>query len=145
MRNYFTCLLCVFIFQFYNGQDTLRKYEFGTTLVTFNLDENQQFRFFEDRPKHEFLNGIFFRYSKNSLGIRSTLSYATNFSSFGLPGQQYSSGSGTLLTKDLRVGCGGQFTFLKKVLNLYMLSDFAYGLVISKGNISGGVSGINDN
>ena len=144
MRYYLTSLICVFLFQFYQGQDTLRKYEFGTTVMTLNL-YNQNFRLFEDRPRQEILNGIFFRYSRNRAGIRATLSYVTNFSSFGQSGQPYSSGAGTLMTKDFRAGCGGQFTFLKKVFNLYVLSDFAYRLVISEGNISGGVSGINDN
>jgi hypothetical protein len=115
------------------GQDNLRHFELGTTILTVNgesdLGEARQ------KPVFEFINGLFFRYTKQRLGFRALTSYTQyhqvpyGFSSFPTlidkagDHQHY---------KDLKLGIGGQFALVPKN-RLYSFVDVIYNNIYSAG------------
>lgn len=123
----------MFFFQISNGQDTIRRFEFGPTLMTIN-SFNTNYYFAADRPSVEFINGLFFRYTKNRLGLRLHTSYTDNSSSYESPAGPT---SGDINNKDFRIGVGGQFSLLKRNDWFYTLIDLSYRNVFSTGHDRG--------
>jgi len=139
----FIILFLMFLFKISNGQDTIRHYEFGSTLVTFNPIISPDY-FAPDRPDIELINGLFFRYSKKRLGLRALLSYSENYKSYNSPSGWSDGFSGDLNNKDFRIGLGGQFSIPKHKDWLYTFIDLSYRNLFSTGHRYGGISGSND-
>jgi hypothetical protein len=133
-----------FLSQFFsNGQDTLRRYEFGSTLFSINSFRSEYY-FAPDRPKIEFVNGLFFRYAIKRFGFRLQTSYSDNTTSFATPDTWADGFSGDINNKDFRLGIGGQYSLLGTSQFLYVLLDLYYRHVISTGHDYGGISGANN-
>lgn len=133
----------MFLLQISKGQDTLRRFEFGSTLVTVN-SFNTNYYFAPDRPAVEFINGLFFRYTKKRLGLRLHASYTDNSTSFAAPIGWADGYSGDITSKDLKIGVGGQFSILKGKEWFYTFIDLSYRNVFSDGHYSGGITGASD-
>jgi hypothetical protein len=140
MRIKITLITTLFLFQISNGQDTLRRFEFGSTLVTINSFTSDYY-FAPDRPSLEFINGLFFRYSKKRHSLRIHASYSDNTNTYATPPNWTDGSSGDINNKDIRVGVGGQFSILKRKEWFYTFIDLTYRNVFSTGHYSGGLSG----
>ncbi len=135
MKKVVTILAFMFLFQISNGQDTIRRFEFGSTLITIKSFYNSNYSA-QDRPPIEFINGLFFRYTKKRLGIRAHASYSENFSSYTAHPNCFNCESGDINNKDFRIGIGGQFSILKKKEWFYTFIDISYRNVFSTGSYS---------
>lgn len=142
MRKLITILTFMLLFQISNGQDTVRRFEFGSTLITVNSFSDQKY-FSQDRAPIEYLNGLFFRYTKKRLGLRMTASYSENSHSYASPPGWSEPDGGDATNKDFRIGIGGQFSILKKKEWLYTFLDISYRNVFSTGHYYGGLWGAN--
>ena len=143
MKKLTTVFAFMLFFQISNGQDTIRRFEFGSTLVTvnsFNTNANVAL----DRPSVEFINGVFFRYTKKRLGLRIHASYTENSNTFSSPVGIADGVSGDNNNKDIRIGIGGQFSIIKHKEWFYTLLDLSYRNVFSTGHYYGGIGGAND-
>lgn len=143
MRKLISILICVCLFQISNGQDSTRRFELGSTLLTIN-SFNRIYYFAPDRPSFEFMNGLFFRYTYKRLALRLHASYAENSTSFATPSYWSDGGSGDISSKDLRIGAGVQFSLLKRKEWLYTFLDLSYRNVFSTGHYYGGYTGAYD-
>ncbi len=143
MRKLITILAFMFLFQISNGQDTIRRFEFGSTLVTIN-SFNTNYYNAPDRPSVEFINGVFFRYTKKRLGLRLHASYTDNSTTFASPVGFADGASGDINNKDVRIGVGGQFSLLKRKEWFYTFLDLSYRNVFSTGHYYGGLGGANE-
>ncbi|MBA3679712.1 MAG: hypothetical protein H0W73_00765 [Bacteroidetes bacterium] len=121
------------------GQDSTKCFEFGSSLLTVN-SFTQNTYFAQDRSQFEFLNGIFFRYTKKRFAFRASTSYSDNYSEFKPPITWIDAGSGSIHNKDFRIGIGGQFSFIKKGW-FYLFNDLSYRYLFSTGEYSGGITG----
>lgn len=137
-------IISVFIFPFKIAiaQDSL-SCEMGSTLVTLN-SFNTRYYYAPDRPAIEFINGLFFRYNKNRLGLRVHASYSESFSIYTSNPNQSDTSSGDINNKDIRLGVGGQFSILKRKDWFYAFVDLSYRNVFSYGHSYGGNSNSND-
>jgi hypothetical protein len=133
----------MFLFQISNGQDTIRRFEFGSTLVTVN-SFNTNYNVAPDRPSVEFINGLFFRYTKKRLALRIHASYTENSNTFASPTGVADGASGDNNNKDIRIGIGGQFSIIKRKEWFYTFLDLSYRNVFSTGHYYGGFGGAND-
>lgn len=143
MRKLITILAFMFLVQISNGQDTIRRFEFGSTLVTIN-SFNTNYYFAPDRPSVEFINGVFFRYTKKRFGLRLHASYTDNSATFASPIGMADGASGDINNKDVRIGVGGQFSIIKRKEWFYTFLDLSYRNVFSTGHYYGGFGGAND-
>jgi hypothetical protein len=143
MKKAITILTFVFLFQISNGQDTIRRFEFGSTLVTINSFNTDHY-FAPDRPSFEFINGLFFRYTKKRLGLRLHASYTDNSTSYATPAGWSDGSAGDINNKDFRIGVGGQFSLLKRKEWFYTFLDLSYRNVFSTGHYYGGLWGANE-
>lgn len=143
MKKLITIFALAFLFQISNGQDSIRRFEFGSTLVTIN-SFNTNYYFAPDRPSIEYINGIFFRYSKKRFGLRLHASYTDNTATFASPVGIADGASGDINNKDVRLGVGGQFSILKRKEWFYTFLDLSYRNVFSTGHYYGGLLGANE-
>ena len=143
MKKLTTIFAFMFLFQISNGQDTIRRFEFGSTLVTVN-SFNTNYQVAPDRPSVEFINGLFFRYTKKRLGLRIHASYTENSNTFASPVGVADGASGDNNNKDIRIGIGGQFSIIKRKEWFYTFLDLSYRNVFSTGHYYGGFGGAND-
>lgn len=127
----------------YNAQDTLRKFEFGSTIITVN-SLNTKYYYPYDKPSFQFVNGLFFRYIKKRIGIRANVSYSENAASYASPIYIADGGSGDIENKDFIIGLGGQFSILKRKDWFYTFVDVSYRNIFSTGHYNGGIAGAND-
>ena len=144
MKKLITILTFILTFQISKGQDTIRRFEFGSTLITIN-SFNTNYYYAPDRPSFEFINGLFFRYTKKRLGLRFHTSYTDNSTSYATPVGSSDSSSGDINNKDFRIGVGGQFSLLKRKEWFYTFLDLSYRNVFSTGHYYGGIGGANEN
>jgi hypothetical protein len=143
MRKLITLLAFMFLIQISNGQDTTRRFEFGSTLVTIN-SFNTNYYYAPDRPSVEFINAVFFRYTKKRFGLRLHASYTDNSTSYASPVGWSDGSSGDINNKDVRIGVGGQFSILKRKEWFYTFLDLSYRNVFSTGHNYGGLWGANE-
>ncbi len=143
MRKLISILAFMFIFQISNGQDSIRHFEFGSTLVTIN-SFNTNYYVAPERPNVEFINGVFFRYTKKRFGLRLHASYSDNTDTFASPVGMADGASGDSNNKDLRIGVGGQFSIIKRKEWFYTFLDLSYRNVYTTGHYYGGIGGAND-
>jgi hypothetical protein len=143
MRKLIPILTFILAFQISKGQDTLRRFEFGSTLMTIN-SFNTNYNFAPDRPSFEFINGVFFRYTKKRLGLRLHASYTDNSTSYATPPEWSDGSAGDINNKDFRIGVGGQYSILKRKEWLYTFLDLSYRNVFSTGHYYGGLGGANE-
>ena len=137
MKNVITILTFILIFHISKGQDTIKHFEFGSTFITVN-SFNTNYHSAPDRPSIEFINGLFFRYTKKRLGLRLHASYTDNSTSYATD-----TSSGDINNKDFRIGVGGQFSLLKRKEWLYTFLDLSYRNVFSTGHYVG-IGGANE-
>ncbi len=117
----FTIILATLLFlQMAKAQDSLKHYEFGSTLFTLNSSSSNG-NFGANKATTEFINGLFFRYSYKRFGFRSQVSYSENSIFY-------------LSNKDFRIGVGVQYNLLKKKDWLYTYADILYRNVQTKGD-----------
>ncbi len=133
MKKLIAILTFIFLFQISNGQDTIRHLEFGSTLVTVN-SLNSDYYFGPDRSSIEFINGLFFRYTKKRLGLRIHASYTENSTSYKTPIVLYDGSIGDINNKDTKIGVGGQFSILKRKDWFYTFLDLSYRNMCSTGH-----------
>jgi hypothetical protein len=136
-------LTFMFLFNISKGQDTIRRFEFGSTLATVN-SFNTNYYFAPDRPSIEYLNGLFFRYTRNGFGLRLHASYTNNSISYAAPIGWSDNSSGDIKNKDIRIGFGGQISLLKHKEWFYTFLDLSYRNVFSTGHNYGGITVSND-
>jgi hypothetical protein len=138
MRKLASILTFVLLFQISKGQDTIKRFEFGSTLVTTNLFSNDPF--VPESPSFQFINGLFFRYSKNRLAFRVHTSYSDNSSSDSYQSIDWpATQSHYRNNKDFRIGVGSQFSILKNKDWLYSFLDFSYRNIYSSGHNDGSI------
>jgi hypothetical protein len=129
MKKSITILIFIFLFKISSAQDTLKRFEFGSTLVTsgkYNLGYSP--------PTFQYINGLFFRFTKKRIGLRLHASYSDNTTS-------YTSNSNSSLyffgettnNKDLKLGVGGQFSILNRKDWFYSFLDISYRKIFSTG------------
>lgn len=143
MKKLIIILIFIFLFKNSKGQDTIRRFEFGSTLVIVN-SFNTNYYFIYDRPSVEFINGLFFRYNKKRLGLRVHTSYSENSNSYAEPIGWADGSSGDVNNKDIRIGVGGQFSILKRKEWFYTFLDISYRNVFSTGHYYGGIAGVSE-
>lgn len=143
MKKLITILAFILTFHISKGQDTIRRFEFGSTFITIN-SFNTKYYSAPDRPSFEFINGLFFRYTKKRLGLRLHTSYTDNSTSYATPSGVPDSSSGDINNKDFRIGVGGQFSLLKRKEWFYTFLDLSYRNVFSTGHYYGGSGGANE-
>ncbi len=143
MWKLITILTFIFIYQKSSGQDTSKHFEFGSTLITIN-SFNTNYYFAPDRPSFEFINGLYFRYTKKRLGIRMHIIYTDNSTFYETPKSWSDGSSGDINNKDFRIGTGGQFSLLKCKDWFYSFLDLSYRNVFSTGHFYGGIFGANE-
>lgn len=142
MKKHFLVLFSVLLFRLTYGQDSSDKFELGSTLVTVNSFNDQNF-YYRDRPI-EYLNGLFLRYTHKRIGVRTLISYSENYQSYSTPPSTRDGSSGDAFNKDIRIGLGGQFSVFKNNSLLYPFVDASFRKVISTGHYYGGFGGAND-
>ncbi len=143
MGKLLTIVVFMFIVKISYGQDSIRRFEFGSTLGTVN-SFNTNYNTAPDRPSVEFINGVFFRYTKKRVGLRVHASYSENSNTFASPVGMVDGASGDNNNKDLRIGVGAQFSIIKHTEWFYTFLDLSYRNVFSTGHYYGGFLGAND-
>ena len=143
MKKLISILAFIYIVQISNGQDSIRHFEFGSTLITIN-SFNTNYYIAPDKPSVEFINGVFFRFSKKRFGLRIHASYTDNSNTYASPVGMADGVSGDINNKDLRIGVGGQFSLLKRKDWFYTFLDLSYRNVFSTGHYYGGIGGANE-
>ena len=143
MRKLITLSIFILFVQISSGQDTIRHFEFGLTLLTVNsFRPNNSLAF--DRPQIEYINSLFIRYNKKRLGFRAQAGYSEYSLSFSSPPKTADGAGSDVYSKDLRIGIGGQFSILKNKDWIYTCLDLSYRNVFSTGHFRGGITGAND-
>lgn len=128
MKKTFSILVFVFLLNHLCAQEK-ESIEIGATLLTLNLFASRHFQ--TDKPRVEYPNGLFLRYSRNRLALRALASYSEyTFSNVDLSFNTRRTG---LICKDLRLGFGVQQSFAKKAKWLYTFTDVLYRHVSSSG------------
>ena len=129
MKIFFGTIVFVFVFSSVKSQDTIKHFEFGSTLVTANLFKNFSEQSF-DRPHFEFVNALFFRYTEKRFGLRANCSYSENYFEWSDPPGTADGSAGTSYNKDFRIGIGAQITPLKKWDFFYTFLDVSYRNIV---------------
>lgn len=133
MRKLLSILTFMILFKISSGQDSTKHFEFGPTLVTVNMYDLGY-----SSPTFGFINGLFFRFTKNRLGLRLHASYSDNTTSYTSSTFDYPYFfGGTINNKDLKLGVGGQFSILNRREWLYSFVDISYRNVFSTGHSFG--------
>lgn len=144
MRAHFLIIILIFNIVTAIGQDSIRKFELGSTVLTINSSNSSSF-FTPSKPQFEIINGLFFRITKKRLGLRFNVS----FSEVNLKSENDLNCAdciyGNANHKNIILGLGGQFSLIKTRDWLYTFIDLNYRNVFSSGYISGGNIGYNDN
>jgi hypothetical protein len=119
-------------FFYSQNKDTIRQYELGLPLVTFNYFNSTNY--FADRPSLEIFSGLFFRTIKKRVGIRGQINYIKNKSSVS-DNPIYVNGSAARsnASEEIRAGLGLQISLLKKRDWLYVFGDLSYRNLTSSG------------
>ncbi len=140
MRKLTPILAFMFLFKISSGQDSIRHFEFGSTLITIN-SFNSDYYFAPDRPSVDFMNGVFFRFTKKSFGLRLHASYSNNSATFDSHSATFETPlgiaygvSGNINNKAVRIGVGGQYSILKHKDWLYTFLDLSYQNTFSAGH-----------
>jgi hypothetical protein len=121
------------------AQDTIRRFELGSTLITVNSINyiGSQYA----KPSLQFMNGLFFRYNFKRISLRATASYS-EYDYIHEDPPYYADGGGIKShNKDFHVGAGVQLSLLRKKDILYAFSDIVYRNLFSTGDIYGGIGG----
>jgi hypothetical protein len=142
MRQFKLTTTFVFFALTFFGQDSTKTFEIGSTLATINSFRNNTY-FARDRAQFEFINGLFFRYSKKRHAFRALISFSDNYSEFRSPPIWSDAESGNVHNKDLRIGVGAQYSILKKNW-LYIFTDISYRYLHSIGEYYGGITSAYD-
>ena len=125
------------LFKISNGQDTLRRYEFGSSILTVNSFNKNKY-FASDRPNFEIANGLFFRYTKRRFGLRAQVSYSDYSSSEVFNYTFFLGPAGRdIHSKAVRFGIGAQFSILKHKDWFYTCFDISYRYLHSTGHTYG--------
>lgn len=134
MRRLIALLTFMVLFKMSQGQDSVRHFEFGATILKVNSFNTSQF-IATDRPWLELVNGLFFRYSKKRLGLRVQASYSdySTFDTYIATGPIGPMGR-DVNNKALQIGIGGQFSILKHKSWLYTCLDISYRYLYSNGH-----------
>lgn len=135
MKKFTFILASLLILQIATAQDSLRHYEFGSTVFTLN-SFNATGNFGSAKPRTEFINGLFFRYSYKRFGFRAQTSYSENSKFYAFPDQN-NVVTNHLTNKDFRIGIGGQYSLLKKKDWLYGYTDIFYRNIQTNGAYTG--------
>jgi hypothetical protein len=143
MKKLVVITALLFVIQILKGQDSIRRYEFGSTLITFQ-SFNTTCLFAPNRPPYELMNGLFFRYNMKRVSLRAHSSYSEYATAYASPPEWMDAISGDVSSKDFRIGLGVQLTVLKKKEWLYTFADMSYRNVFATGHEYGGFSGAND-
>ncbi len=127
-----------------NAQDSIRKFELGSTLITLNSANSGSFDM-ASRAQFEFFNGVFFRTTKKRLGLRFNMGYnESNLKTDNDP-NCYDCMYGNAAHKNFTIGVGGQLNLLRKRDYMYSYLDLNYRNVFTSGYMGGGFGGYNDN
>jgi hypothetical protein len=129
MRKLIFALTLVSFFGTSKAQDRPKRFELGSTLATITIYD---FRY--SSPSYEFINGLFFRYSRNRFALRALASYSdkTTTHTFAAFESPYFYG-GSANNKDFKFGIGTQLSIFKSSDWLYTFVDFAYHNTVSTG------------
>ncbi|MBL7921435.1 MAG: hypothetical protein JNJ40_14045 [Bacteroidia bacterium] len=120
MKKFTIILASLLLSKIATAQDSLRHYEFGSTLFTLNsISPNGNFA--ANKASTEFINGLFFRTTYKRVGFRAQVSYSDHSRYY-------------LSNKDFRIGVGAQYNLLKKKDWLYTYADVLYRNVQTKGD-----------
>jgi len=133
MKRALFSLSLIFLFKISSGQDTTKRFEFGSTLVTVDMYDLGY-----SPPTFQYINGLFFRFTKKRFGLRLHASYSdktTSYTSTSLE-PPYFWGQ-TTNNKDFKLGVGGQFSILKRKEWLYSFLDISYRNIFSTGYLFG--------
>lgn len=131
------CLLGIFQIK---AQDSLRRSELGSTILTVN-SFNTNYTYAQNRPSFEILNGLFYRYNKNRNSYRALISYGENKIDFKSPPEFTEGKSGNVSNKNFMLGAGIQHNLKKNKDWLYGFIDLCYRNTFSTGtDIGGGYS-----
>jgi hypothetical protein len=135
MRLYVTALVIFIIPRITEAQDSLKRFQFGPTLITMNVMRSYGFPL--ERPFSEYMSGLFFRYTQNRIGFRAHANYSEYFYAYdssALPHGWYESTE----NKEVKLGIGVQYSLLKKGQILYSFFDLIYRNRFTKGYVRGG-------
>jgi hypothetical protein len=143
MKSSVIILAFVSLFQTAKGQDTIKHFEFGSTIITVNSLNTTSY-FARDKAPVEFINGLFFRYTNKRFGFRAHASYSENYCVYATPANWSDGSSGEIHNREFRIGIGGQYTLLKKKDWFYTLADLSFRTVFADGFNYGGFSGASD-
>lgn len=112
-----------------NAQVRRSNFEFGSTLTTAKIYDPSY-----SRPSFEFVNGLFFRCTRNRFAIRAHLSYSNKSTMLttSMWDSPYFWGK-TVSSKDWKFGIGSQFSIFKQKDWLYAFLDISYRNVRSSG------------
>ena len=148
MRTFIPILPFMILVKISSGQDTKGRFEFGSTILTVNSSilapqiKDKSYSTYDAaiRPPFEFINGLFFRYTKHRLALRVQTSYSdySSSNSYTTEAWPYGSIGGDINNKDFQIGVGGQFSIIKHGSWLYTCLDIAYRHVYSTGHSYGG-------
>lgn len=120
------------------AQDSLRRSELGSTILTVN-SFNTNYTYAQNRPSFEILNGLFYRFNKNRNSYRALISYSENKIDFKSPPEFTEGKSGNVSNKNFMLGAGMQRNLKKNKEWLYAFVDLCYRNTFSTGtNIGGG-------
>src|SRR4051812_34713791 len=91
-----------------------KRYELGSTLVTFNIGVlgSENF-FFHEKPPAEILSGLFFRYKINRWSLRTLVSYYEYAYSYTPVPDCVNCDAGAVQNKEFRIGGGAQYSLLR--------------------------------
>lgn len=148
MKKSLFILTFIILFKISSGQDTTRRFEFGSTILTANsflmdnsYSENQYYSNWLaiDRPSLELINGLFFRYTKKRLALRVHASYSnySAASTYTTETWPYGPIGGDINNNSFQIGVGGQFSILKQKPWFYSCLDITYRHVNSIGHSYG--------
>lgn len=140
MKNLSRVIVLILFAQIASAQDQKTPYEFGSTVLSVNslFDAGS---YSQSKPPMEFMNGLYFRYTKARLGIRILSSYSYNTFQNIAPPSQADGSSNEGSNKDFRIGAGIQYNLLKTKDWLYAYTDILYRNVFSEGYFTDGFSG----
>lgn len=124
MKKTVSILAFIILFKISYGQDTIRRFEFGSTIFTMNsfniASQSKSISYSHfgtgERPLFELINGLFFRFTKNRLALRVHASYSdfSSASTFTTDAWPYGPIGGNINNKDFRIGAGCQFSILEQ-------------------------------
>lgn len=113
-----------------NAQKDKNTIELGSPLLTLNNSPASRFMVHE-KPRVEYLNGLFFRFNKKRFAFRAILTYSQySFEESYTSGNTVTNGH---RSKDARIGPGVQLIPFKKLKSLYFFTDVLYRYVSSEG------------